>query len=110
MGIGAGISGGCNLGHSLVGVPLLSLGSLATTLSMVVGVWVRFPLETTASGDELVEGLILIIRTANCHLSFIIQLSANVSLNNPASLPRKVLVYLLHQEQIGCLSMLEFVP
>ncbi len=40
MGIGAGISGGCNLGHSLVGVPLLSLGSIATTLSMAIGVYI----------------------------------------------------------------------
>ena len=39
MGIGAAISGGCNLGHSLVGVPLLSLGSITTTVSMFVGVW-----------------------------------------------------------------------
>ena len=40
MGVGAAISGGCNLGHSLVGVPLLSLGSIATTLSMAVGVYI----------------------------------------------------------------------
>lgn len=40
MGIGAGIAGGCNLGHSLVGVPLLSLGSITTTLSMVVGLFI----------------------------------------------------------------------
>ena len=40
MGVGAGISGGCNLGHSLVGVPLLSLGSITTTLSMAIGVYV----------------------------------------------------------------------
>jgi uncharacterized membrane protein YedE/YeeE len=39
MGVGAGIAGGCNLGHSLVGVPLLSLGSITTTLSMAVGVF-----------------------------------------------------------------------
>lgn len=39
MGIGAGIAGGCNLGHSLVGVPLLAMGSIATTVSMAVGVW-----------------------------------------------------------------------
>jgi len=38
MGIGAGIAGGCNLGHSLIGVPLLSLGSIVTTLAMGVGV------------------------------------------------------------------------
>ncbi len=40
MGVGAAISGGCNLGHSLVGIPLLSLGSIATTLSMGIGVFV----------------------------------------------------------------------
>ena len=39
MGIGAGISGGCNLGHALVGVPLLSLGSMTTTLAMLLGVF-----------------------------------------------------------------------
>ncbi|HEX9925399.1 MAG TPA: YeeE/YedE thiosulfate transporter family protein, partial [Anaerolineae bacterium] len=39
MGIGAAIAGGCNLGHSLVGVPLLSLGSITTTVSMFAGVW-----------------------------------------------------------------------
>jgi uncharacterized membrane protein YedE/YeeE len=39
MGIGAAIAGGCNLGHSLVGVPLLSLGSIATTLAMAAGVF-----------------------------------------------------------------------
>lgn len=38
MGLGGGIAGGCNLGHSMVGVPLLSLGSMATTLSMIGGV------------------------------------------------------------------------
>lgn len=39
MGVGAAFAGGCNLGHSLVGVPLLSLGSISTTLSMAVGVF-----------------------------------------------------------------------
>ena len=39
MGIGAGIAGGCNLGHSLVGVPLLSLGSIVTTVAMAFGVF-----------------------------------------------------------------------
>lgn len=56
MGVGAAISGGCNLGHSLVGVPLLSLGSITTTVSMFVGVWLadrairllrRFPSKQT---------------------------------------------------------------
>ncbi len=39
MGIGAGIAGGCNLGHGLVGVPLLSMGSITTVAAMIVGVW-----------------------------------------------------------------------
>ncbi|MCP4356450.1 MAG: YeeE/YedE family protein [Chloroflexi bacterium] len=39
MGIGAGIAGGCNLGHSLVGVPLLSLGSITSTIAMATGVF-----------------------------------------------------------------------
>lgn len=37
MGVGAAISGGCNMGHSLVGLPLLSLGSITTTLAMLAG-------------------------------------------------------------------------
>lgn len=40
MGVGAAFAGGCNLGHSLVGVPLLSVGSIATTLSMAAGVFI----------------------------------------------------------------------
>ncbi len=40
MGVGAAIAGGCNLGHSLVGVPLLAMGSITTTVSMAVGVGV----------------------------------------------------------------------
>jgi uncharacterized membrane protein YedE/YeeE len=39
MGVGAAIAGGCNLGHSLVGVPLLSMGSITTTVSMLLGVF-----------------------------------------------------------------------
>jgi uncharacterized membrane protein YedE/YeeE len=39
MGIGAAISGGCNLGHSLAAVPLLSMGSITTTISMFIGIW-----------------------------------------------------------------------
>ena len=39
MGVGAAIAGGCNLGHSLAGVPLLSLGSITTTLAMAGGVF-----------------------------------------------------------------------
>ena len=39
MGVGAGIAGGCNIGHSLTGIPLLSLGSLAATGAIILGVW-----------------------------------------------------------------------
>lgn len=39
MGVGAAFAGGCNLGHALVGVPLLSIGSIATVLAMIVGVY-----------------------------------------------------------------------
>jgi len=39
MGVGAAFAGGCNLGHALVGVPLLSIGSITTVLAMVVGVF-----------------------------------------------------------------------
>lgn len=39
MGVGAGIAGGCNLGHSMVGVPLLSVGSIVTTVAIVAGVF-----------------------------------------------------------------------
>ncbi len=38
MGVGAGIAGGCNLGHAMVGVPLLSLGSISATIAMIAGV------------------------------------------------------------------------
>ena len=40
MGIGSAIAGGCNLGHSLVGVPLLSLGSITSTLAIITGIFV----------------------------------------------------------------------
>lgn len=38
MGVAAAIASGCNLGHSMVGVPLLSIGSIATTVAMAIGV------------------------------------------------------------------------
>ena len=39
MGVGAAFAGGCNLGHALVGVPLLSIGSIVTVLAMTFGVF-----------------------------------------------------------------------
>jgi uncharacterized protein len=50
MGIGAAFAGGCNLGHSLVGVPLLSLGSIATTISMALGVFLASQVTRRFSG------------------------------------------------------------
>ena len=39
LGIGASLAGGCTVGHSLVGLPLLSAGSLVTTVFIVLGSW-----------------------------------------------------------------------
>lgn len=39
MGVGAQIAGGCNIGHSLTGLSVLSLGSAATTISILLGAW-----------------------------------------------------------------------
>ncbi len=39
MGFGAVCSGGCNIGHALSGLPLLSIGSIVATLSIVAGAW-----------------------------------------------------------------------
>ena len=46
MGVGAGIAGGCNLGHSLVGVPLLAMGSITSTAAMAVGVFLAHHVAT----------------------------------------------------------------
>ena len=39
MGFGAVCSGGCNIGHTLSGLPQLSIGSIVATLSIVAGAW-----------------------------------------------------------------------
>jgi uncharacterized membrane protein YedE/YeeE len=39
MGVGAQIAGGCNIGHSLTGLSVLSLGSALTTACIVLGAW-----------------------------------------------------------------------
>jgi uncharacterized membrane protein YedE/YeeE len=51
MGIGAALAGGCNLGHGLVGVPLLSLGSITTVAAMLPGVWVAHWLSIKVFGS-----------------------------------------------------------
>jgi uncharacterized membrane protein YedE/YeeE len=38
MGLGANAAHGCNIGHGLTGVSLLSLGSLLATAAMALGV------------------------------------------------------------------------
>lgn len=60
MGIGAGIAGGCNIGHGLTGVPLFGLSSLTATLGIVLGVW---------AGAYLLFGSVAFergVRTAEC--------------------------------------------
>ena len=37
MGIGGSIAHGCNIGHGLTGVPLLSLGSILAAAAMAAG-------------------------------------------------------------------------
>lgn len=39
MGFGAVMSGGCNVGHILSGVPQLSLGSILAGISIILGAW-----------------------------------------------------------------------
>ncbi len=39
MGFGAVTSGGCNIGHLLSGIPMLSLGSILAGISIVLGAW-----------------------------------------------------------------------
>ena len=39
MGVGAGLAGGCNIGHSITGFSTLALGSIAATAATMVGVW-----------------------------------------------------------------------
>ena len=50
LGIGASLAGGCTVGHSLVGLPLLSVGSLVTTLFMVLGSWTAGYVELKKKG------------------------------------------------------------
>ena len=40
MGIGANIAGGCNIGHGITGVSVLSIGSIWATLTTMGGVWI----------------------------------------------------------------------
>jgi uncharacterized membrane protein YedE/YeeE len=55
MGVGAAFAGGCNLGHSMVGVPLLSLGSITTTLAMITGVFVAHQVIQLTTSQRTME-------------------------------------------------------
>ena len=39
MGFGAQLAGGCTIGHSLTGLSVLSVGSLVSTISILLGAW-----------------------------------------------------------------------
>jgi uncharacterized membrane protein YedE/YeeE len=39
MGLGAQLAGGCTIGHSLTGLSVLSVGSVVSTLSILLGAW-----------------------------------------------------------------------
>ena len=39
MGLGAQLAGGCTIGHSLTGLSVLSLGSVVSTLAILLGAW-----------------------------------------------------------------------
>ena len=39
MGMGAGVAGGCNIGHGITGVSTLALSSIVATLATMLGVW-----------------------------------------------------------------------
>ena len=39
LGVGAAFAGGCNIGNLLSGVPLLSVGSILTSICLILGCW-----------------------------------------------------------------------
>lgn len=55
MGVGAALAGGCNLGHSMVGVPLLSVASIVATTSLVAGIVVGHHAQTALRTDRIDE-------------------------------------------------------
>ncbi len=40
MGVGANLAGGCNIGHGITGISVLSIGSIWATVATMGGVWV----------------------------------------------------------------------
>jgi uncharacterized membrane protein YedE/YeeE len=60
MGVGGSVAHGCNIGHGLTGLPLLSLGALLATACMAVGALVTWRLvlapRPAVRGDERLAG------------------------------------------------------
>ncbi|MCC7264264.1 MAG: YeeE/YedE family protein [Candidatus Latescibacteria bacterium] len=52
LGVGASLAGGCTVGHSLVGVPLLSVGSIVTTVFILLGSWTTGYFELRKKGSR----------------------------------------------------------
>ncbi|MFW6293535.1 MAG: YeeE/YedE family protein [Spirochaetota bacterium] len=40
MGLGANLAGGCNIGHGVTGISVLSIGSIWATATTIAGVWI----------------------------------------------------------------------
>ncbi len=57
MGAGGSVAHGCNIGHGLTGLPLLSLGSLLATASMAAGALPARPATRAARTRELLDAL-----------------------------------------------------
>ncbi len=53
MGFGAQLAGGCNIGHGFTGLAVLSLGSVLTTASIVLGAWTASALLFGTPGERL---------------------------------------------------------
>ena len=53
MGFGAQLAGGCNIGHGFTGLAVLSMGSLLTTVSIVLGAWTMSALLFGGLGERL---------------------------------------------------------
>jgi uncharacterized membrane protein YedE/YeeE len=49
MGLGAGLAGGCNIGHGLTGLSTLALSSVAATAATILGVWIATALIFSAA-------------------------------------------------------------
>ncbi len=53
MGLGAGLAGGCNIGHGLTGLSTLALSSVLATAATIAGVWLATALVFAATAARL---------------------------------------------------------